>query len=78
MCKADKSFFIDHTAQRHAPQLKEINLLPVHLRNTMIRVGQADERNFFIVPVLFKGRWRIGTDGKYLGIAPDKSLMVIP
>lgn len=56
MCKADAPLPVDDTVQRHPPELEQIDLLAVHLRDLVIRVGQADERNALVRPILFECR----------------------
>ena len=77
MSKTDISFFIYHAAQRHAPQFEEVDLLPVQLCNTMIGIGQTNERDSFIRPILFKGGRRIGADRDDLRIGANESLIII-
>lgn len=78
MCEADKAVRVDDAIQRHTPQFEQVDLLPVHPRHGMIRVGQADEWDPFVPPVLFKCRRRIGTHSKDFRIAPHKALIVVP
>lgn len=59
MYKADITFGIDHTIQRHPSQLEEIYFLLIHSGNRMLWVRQADKWNSFILPILLKGRCRI-------------------
>lgn len=56
MCKADISFLIDHTTQRHASQFKEVDLLAVHPGDIMVGVRQPDERDIFVLPILLERR----------------------
>jgi len=64
MCEADVTFAVHDTAQRHAPQLEQIYFLPIHSRNSVICIGQTNEGNLFIPPILFESRRRIGSDRK--------------
>ena len=77
MRKADISVPVDHTAQRHAPHLEQVDLLPVCLRDGMIGIRQANKWDPFVPPVLFKCRRGIGAYGEDLRITSDKSLIVI-
>ena len=58
---ADIPFGIDHTVQRHASQLEEVDFLPIDSGNRMVRVGQADEGDVFVLPVLLKEAYRVGS-----------------
>ncbi len=78
MSEADISLFIDHTIQRHTPQLEKIDILPVHPCNRMVGVGQADKRDLFSMPVTLKDFCVIGTQRQYLGIPSDEPLIIVP
>ena len=54
--KADVPFGIDDTVQRHPPQLKEIDFLAICSRHGVVGIRQADERNFFLIPILLEDR----------------------
>ncbi len=74
----DGTIPIYHTAQRHAPQLEEVDLLPVLQRDPVIGIRQTGEGNSFILPVLLEtGRW-IGTDGQDHHTTAGKFLVLIP
>lgn len=52
---------VDDAIHRHAPKLKEIDLLSVHFCNTMVRVGHSNEWNIFACPISLKWFKSIGT-----------------
>lgn len=54
MRKADISLGIYDAVQRHASQLEQIHFLAVGSRHGMVRVGQADEGDAFIFPILLE------------------------
>lgn len=60
----DIPFCVDDTVQWHAAQLEQIHFLPVHSRNGMIGVRQADKGNPLIFPILFEGRRLIGSNSQ--------------
>ena len=66
MRKADIALCVHDATQGHASQLEEIHLLPIHPCDAVLCIGQSDEGNSFILPILLeRGRW-IGTDSQYL------------
>lgn len=56
------AFGIQDTIQRHASPLKEIDFLLKQPRNFMFGIGQANERNVFILPKTLKLREVIWPD----------------
>jgi len=62
MRKTDISTLVDHTIQGHAPQFEQVDFLAIHPCHSMICIGQPNERNIFIRPVLFECCRRIGSD----------------
>ena len=50
MSITDVTLGVHHIIQRHASQLKKIDFLFIEPRNFMFGIGQANERNVFIVP----------------------------
>jgi hypothetical protein len=60
MSKTDVTLGIDNTVQWHPSQLEQVDFLPVESGNGMVRVGQANKRNFLILPVLPEHICRIG------------------
>ncbi len=77
MRKPDVAFFIDNTVQRHAPQFEQVDLLAVYPCDTMIRVGQTDERDSLILPELLEGRRRIGAKRDNFRIPIDEFLILL-
>ena len=77
MRKADIALCVHDTTQGHASQLEEIHLLPVHARHAMVGIGQADEWNSFILPILFEGGRGIGSDSQDLGSAACEFIIFI-
>lgn len=76
MGKTDVSILIDHAIQGHASQFEEVDLLAVQPRHAVIRVGQADERNTFVRPILFERGRGIGSHRQDLRITTDKALII--
>lgn len=74
---ADKSSRVHDAVERHAPQLKKVDFLPVQQRKFMLGVRQANEGNRFIAPVLLKGRRRIRTDRQDLNATVSKAIISI-
>ena len=60
MSKTDVTLGIDDTVQWHPSQLEQVDFLPVESGNGMVRVGQANERNVLIPPVLPEHICRVG------------------
>ena len=77
MGKADVSFGVDNTVQWHTTQFKKIDLLPVFLGDQVVRVGQPNKRNFFIPPILLKGRQWIRSYSQYFHTALCELLIFI-
>jgi len=77
MSITDHALPIHHADQRHASQLKEIDLLPITQRHLVIRIGQADKRKLLLIPILTKSILAIGTDGKNLCVAICKLSVLI-
>ena len=74
---ADIASGIDHAVQRHAPQLEDIDLLPVGSRYRVVGVRQADEGDTLIPPILLEdGRW-VGPHSKNLNAAAGKFFVFI-
>ena len=61
MYKPDIPPGIDDAIQRHPSQLEQVDFLPICAGNGMLRVGQADEGNPLILPVLTENRCGIGS-----------------
>lgn len=78
MSVTDIAFRIDDTVQGHAAQLEKIDFLPVRPRHQMILIGQADERDLFVLPVLSEHAWRIGSYGQDLCSAPLEFVVSVP
>lgn len=78
MGKTDVSILINHAAQGHASHFEEVDLLTVHPRHAVIGVGQTDEGDAFILPILLECGWGIGSHSQDLRVAPHKALMVVP
>lgn len=74
----DITFRIHDTIQGHAPQLEEIDFLPVRSRHQMVLIGQADERDPFIFPVLPEHARRVGSHCQNLCPAPFEFIISIP
>ena len=70
---ADIPFGIDDAIHRHAPELEEIDLLPIHFRDAMIWVGHSDERDTLSLPITLEGLKGIGTHGKKFCPTFDKA-----
>jgi len=66
MRKADITFCVHDTVQRHASHLEKIHLLPVHPRNAVVGIRQTYEGNPFILPILLEGGRGIGSNSQYL------------
>lgn len=77
MRKSDVPLFIDDTVQRHAAQFEQVHLLSVHARHPVIRVGQTNERNLFVLPIAFEGLGIVRSHREDLGVAPHKALMIL-
>ena len=69
---------IDHTVQRHASQLEQVDFLPVDPRHRMVRIWQADKGYLFIFPVLLEVPQRVGSNSQNFCPAADELLMFIP
>ena len=74
---ADAAVQIHHAIHRHAAQLEKIDLLFVRPRNGMLGIGQTNERNFFLCPILLEGLQSIWTDRHDLGTARRELGVVI-
>jgi len=77
MRKADIAVRIDDTIQRHTTQFKELDLLPVFLGDQVVRVGQTDEGNPFILPILLEGRKSVWPNSQDFHTAVYKLLIFI-
>lgn len=55
MSEADAAIFVNNTVQGHASQFEEVDFLTVHPCHTMFRVGQTDEGDALVYPILLKG-----------------------
>ena len=62
MGKADISIGVHDAIERHTAKLEQVHFLPVQQGNLMFGVGQADEGNRFIPPILLKGPRQIGAN----------------
>ena len=78
MGKTDISFGINDAIQWHAAQFKKLHLLPVLPGNQMVGIGQTNEGNPFILPVLLKGRQRVWPDRQDFHPAAFKFFILIP
>jgi hypothetical protein len=59
MGKADIALGVDHAVKRHASQLEQVDFLAVGAGNRMVRIGQANKGDAFVLPVLVEDRSRI-------------------
>ena len=75
---ADISLFVHDTAQRHAPEFEEVDLLAIQAGDTMVGIRQADERNAFIGPIALKHIEGIGSHGEDLSSACYKFRIPVP
>jgi len=55
MSKTKVAVFVNDTIQGHAPQFEKADFLAIHSCHTMFRVGQTNEGNAFVFPILLKG-----------------------
>lgn len=78
MCKTDVPIFVDHAVQGHASHFEEVDLLTVHPCHAVIRVGQTDEGDVFILPILLERGRGIGSHRQDLRVTTHEALMVIP
>jgi hypothetical protein len=67
MRKTDVPFGIDDTIQGHAAEFEELDLLAIDPGNRMIWIGQSDERNSLLLPILFESRGNVGTNSNNHG-----------
>ena len=77
MGKTDVAVRVDDAVQRHAAQFKKLHLLSVFLGNQVVRVRQTNKRNAFILPILLKGRQRIGANRQDFHTAACKLFILI-
>lgn len=49
------SLLVNDAVQGHAPEFEQVHLLPIQARHCMVRVGQTDERDAFILPITLEG-----------------------
>ena len=77
MRKTDIAFGIDHAVQRHASQFEEVDFLSVESGNRMIRVGQADEGDVFVLPVLLENVYGVGADRQNLRAATGEFFILV-
>lgn len=78
MRKADITFCIHDTAQRHPTQLEQVHFLAVCACHGMIRVRQADKGDALIFPIFQKDRFRIWPYGENFRAAAPKLVISIP
>lgn len=78
MRKAYIPFGVHNTTQRHAPQLEQVDLLPVLHGNRMRRIRETYKRNLFILPILTKYPCRVRPYSQNFGTAAGKLLVSIP
>ena len=74
---ADIPVGIDDAIHGHAPELEEIDLLPVHLRNTMVGIGHSDEWDALPLPIPLEGLRSIWTHCKKFCPSIDKACICI-
>jgi len=62
----DAAVFIDDAHEGHTAEFEDVDLLAIEDRDAMLRIGDADEGDFFCVPVLLVGGFGIWTNGEDL------------
>ncbi len=65
---AHKAPFIHQDLGGHPPQLEKTRLFPKALQDAVGRVGQADEGNAVVLPVLLEGFSVVRANHQHLGI----------
>ena len=73
----DIALLVNDAVQRHSTEFEQVHLLPIHLRNGMVGIGQADEGDAFIPPIALKRLVVIRTDRKNLHAAAGKFFVAI-
>lgn len=58
------TLLINDADQWHPPEFEQINFLPIHLRNGVCRVRQADKGNLLVSPITLKDFTRRRSDGE--------------
>ena len=74
---ADIPVGIDDAIHGHAPELEEIDLLPVHLCNTIVRVRHSDKWDALPLPIPLEGLKGIWTHCKKFCPTIDKACICI-
>ena len=70
---ADIPVSINDAIHGHAPELEEIDLLPIHLRDAMVGIGHSDERNTLSLPIALERLRGIRTHSKKFCPTFDKA-----
>lgn len=65
----DTATRVNDAHERHAPKFEEADFLTILDRDAMLGVGQADERDFFLFPILLEGGFGVRAEGENLRAA---------
>jgi len=75
--KAGDPSLINEYLGRHAPQLKEVDLLPVQFQHAVFGIGQTDEGQRLLMPIVSKRAGIFGTDHNHFDVAGHKFGIVL-
>jgi hypothetical protein len=76
MRKPYPSLFVDDDLRRHAAELEQVDFLPIELEHAMLGVGQTDEWQFMIGPIILKEMLAFWANHDDLRVALNKLLVI--
>lgn len=77
VCKADAAVFVHDAHHRHTAEFKNVDLLTIEESNAMLGIGNADEGQVFVAPILLKGGFCIRTNGEDDRAALGKLFVIV-
>jgi hypothetical protein len=73
----DATIFINNAHQRHAAKFEEVDLLAIEDRDAVFGIGNTDERDVFVAPVLLKGGIGVWANGEDDRLASLKFFVIV-